>query len=69
MAGSVNQRNLLFLLVGVTGFEPATPTSRTKSNGAQPVITNDKQRYVKDSEFRDFMAHSTDYSLSLLIIT
>jgi hypothetical protein len=36
------ERKCLFYMVGVTGFEPATPTSRKKSQSCQPVIANDK---------------------------
>jgi len=34
-------------MVGVTGFEPATPTSRMKSDGSQALPGNDKLYYVK----------------------
>ena len=39
--------NLMNSVVGVTGFEPATPTSRTKSDASQALPSNDKLYYVK----------------------
>jgi len=49
------EKTLVESMVGVTGFEPATPTSRMKSDASQALPSNDKLYYVKCRKFLYFL--------------
>jgi hypothetical protein len=66
LGDSASVRKALAFVVGVTGFEPATPTSRMKSDASQALPSNDKLYYVK---CRKSLYFSAPTYLSLLVMT